>query len=144
MANFNKVVLLGRLTNTPELKQTPIGVTVTSFSIAVDRRTTAGKEKETDFFNVVAWRDRAEFICKYFKKGSHIIIDGELQTRSWTDQQGNKRQTTEVIVASAGFVDAKTSEGSPSAVPSTPSAQPSEVHSNTNAASAQKDEDLPF
>jgi single-strand DNA-binding protein len=106
MANFNlnKVILGGRLTADPELKQTPQGVSVTTFSIAVNRR---GKEAQTDFINCQAWRQTAEFICKFFKKGSSICVIGSIQTRSWTDQQNNKRTATEVIVDEANFVDSK-------------------------------------
>ena len=94
MANFNinKVILGGRLTADPELKQTPQGVAVTSFSIAVNRK---GKEAQTDFINCVAWRQTADFICRFFKKGSSICISGSVQTRTWNDQQNNKRYATE-------------------------------------------------
>ena len=102
--NFNKVILGGRLTADPELKQTPQGVSVTSFSIAVNRR---GKEAQTDFINCQAWRTTAEFICKFFKKGSCICISGSIQTRTWTDQQNQKRYATEVVAEEAYFVDAK-------------------------------------
>lgn len=112
MASFNKVILMGRLTAAPELKQTQGGSSVTSFSIAVDRKYTKGEEKQADFPNIIAWRQTAEFICKYFDKGSAILIEGELQTRTWTDQQGNKRYATEVIAREASFCESKkTSEG---------------------------------
>ncbi|MBO5286515.1 MAG: single-stranded DNA-binding protein [Clostridia bacterium] len=106
MANFNlnKVILGGRITADPELKQTPQGVSVTSFSIAVNRR---GKDAQTDFINCVAWRQTAEFICKFFKKGSSICISGSVQTRTWNDQQNNKRYATEIVAEEAYFVDAK-------------------------------------
>ncbi len=114
MANFNlnKVILGGRLTAAPELKQTPSGVMVTSFSIAVNRRfQSKGEDGQTanqaDFINVTAWRQTAEFVCKYFRKGSSICIVGSIQTRSWTDQQGAKRYATEVVADEAYFVDAK-------------------------------------
>ncbi|MGM9666336.1 MAG: single-stranded DNA-binding protein [Eubacteriales bacterium] len=112
MANFNlnKVILGGRITADPELKQTPQGVSVTSFSVAVNRR---GKEQQADFINCVAWRQTAEFICKFFKKGSSICIVGNIQTRTWNDTQNNKRYATEVIVDEAYFVDSK-SDGAPS------------------------------
>ena len=100
--NLNKVILGGRLTADVELKQTPQGVSVTTFSIAVNRR---GKEAQTDFINCQAWRQTAETICKYFKKGSSICISGQIQVRSWTDQQGNKRYATEVIADEVYFVD---------------------------------------
>lgn len=107
MASFNKVILMGRLTAAPELKQTGSGVAVTNFTIAVDRRYSRGEEKQTDFPTIIAWRQTAEFICKYFGKGSAILIEGELQTRSWTDQQGNKRYATEVVASEASFCEAK-------------------------------------
>ena len=106
MANFNlnKVILGGRMTADPELKQTPQGVSVTSFAVAVNRR---GKDAQTDFINCVAWRQTAEFICKFFKKGSSICISGSVQTRTWNDQQNNKRYATEIVADEAYFVDAK-------------------------------------
>ena len=108
--NFNKVILGGRLTADPELKTTPSGVSVTSFTIAVNRRygAKAGvEEPQADFFNVTAWRATAEFITRYFRKASSICVVGSIQTRSWTDQQGMKRFTTEIIADEAFFVDAK-------------------------------------
>lgn len=107
MASFNKVILMGRLTATPELKQTGGGSSVASFTIAVDRKYNKGEEKQADFISIVAWRQTAEFICKYFDKGSAILIEGELQTRSWTDQQGNKRYATEVVAHEVTFCEAK-------------------------------------
>lgn len=105
--NLNKVILGGRLTNDVELKQTPSGVSVCSFSIAVNRK--AGKEKEaqTDFIDCQAWRQTAEFISRYFRKGSSICVVGSIQKRMWKDQQGNNRYATEVIVDEAMFVDSK-------------------------------------
>ena len=111
MASFNKCVLMGRIVADPELKQTTSGVSVCRFTIAVDRRYTK-EEKQTDFINVVAWRQTAEFICRYFAKGSAILVCGELQTRSWTDNDGNKRYATEVVASEASFCEAKNnSEG---------------------------------
>ena len=104
--NFNKAILGGRLTGDPELRQTPQGVPTTSFSIAVNRRyAPKGQERQADFINCVAWRATAEFITRYFHKGSPICVVGSIQTRSWTDQQGNKRYSTEVVVDEANFVD---------------------------------------
>ena len=105
--NLNKVILGGRLTADCELKQTPQGVSVCSFSIAVNRRTSKEQEQQADFINCVAWRNTAEFISKYFKKGSSICIAGSIQTRSWTDNNGNNRYATEVKVDEAYFVDGK-------------------------------------
>lgn len=115
MANFNlnKVILGGRLTADPELKTTPSGVSVTTFTMAINRRYTAkdGQATESDFLNVTAWRGVAEFITKFFRKGSSICIMGSIHSRTWTDQQGQKRYATEVIAEEAYFVDSK-SDGS--------------------------------
>lgn len=108
MVSFNKVILIGNLCADPELKQTPSGVGVTSFHLAVGRRKAAKeKEPQTDFINVVAWRSTAEFICKYFQKGKSILIVGSLRTRTWNDQNGPKRYATEVIAEEARFVEKK-------------------------------------
>lgn len=104
---FNLVVLTGRLTADPELKTTPNGISVTSFSIAVGRRYRAGEEAQTDFINIVAWRQTAEFITKYFKKGSMIGIEGSIQTRRYTDKNGNNRTAFEVVANNVQFVESK-------------------------------------
>lgn len=112
MASFNKVILMGRLCADPELKQTSGGLPVTSFSLAVDRKGKTGEYKQCDFITVVAWRQTAEFICRYFKKGQAILVCGELQTRSWQDNNGNKRYATEVVASEVSFCEAKgASEG---------------------------------
>lgn len=105
--NLNKVILGGRLTANPELKQTGNGVAVTSFTIAVDRKYSKDSEKKADFITIVAWRQTAEFICKYFTKGSAIIICGELQTRSWKDAESKNRYATEVVASEVSFVEPK-------------------------------------
>jgi single-strand DNA-binding protein len=109
--NLNKVVLCGRLTADPELKQTQNGIAVVSFTLAVNRRFTRGADgqgnSQADFINCVAWRERAEFIARYFHKGSSICVAGQIQTRTWNDQQGNKRYATEVVVDETFFVDSK-------------------------------------
>ena len=104
---FNIVVLTGRLTADPEMKTTPNGVPVCTFSIAVNRAYRAGEEQKTDFINVVAWRQRAEFISKHFKKGSMIGIEGAIQTRRYQDKDGNNRTAFEVVVNNAQFVESK-------------------------------------
>ena len=115
MASYNKVILMGRLTADPEMKQTPAGGTVTNFTVAVDRRFNKGAEKAADFIPVVAFKDTAEFICKYFTKGKSIIIDGSLMTRSWTDKDGNKRYGMDVVAREVTFGEAKgSSEGNDS------------------------------
>jgi single-strand DNA-binding protein len=105
--NLNKVILGGRLTADCELKQTPQGTSVCQFSIAVNRRTSKDQQQQADFINCVAWRNTAEFISKYFKKGSSICVSGSIQTRNWTDGNGNNRYATEVLVDEAFFVDGK-------------------------------------
>ena len=104
---FNLVVLTGRLTADPELKTTANGLSVTTFSIAVDRRYRSGEERQTDFINIVAWRQTAEFITKYFKKGSLIGIEGAIQTRRYQDKNGNNRTAFEVIANNVQFVESK-------------------------------------
>lgn len=109
MAALNKVILIGRLTANPELKTTQSGLAVTSFTIAVDRPATKDGKKETDFINIVAWRKTAEFVCKYFNKGSAIIVCGSIQTRSWKDADGKNKYATEVVASEASFAESKKS-----------------------------------
>ena len=152
--NFNKVILAGRLTADPELRQTSQGTSVTSFTIAVNRaysRSSDGQQT-ADFINCVAWRSNAEFITKYFKKGSSICVCGSIQTRSWTDTQtGQKRYATDVNVDEVSFVDSK-SEANPGAGYSAPAA-PSAMSAPTFASAGDQaekfeelssDDDLPF
>ncbi len=106
---LNKVFLMGRLVADPELRQTPSNVSVASFRIAVDRDyQRQGEEKQADFISVVAWRQTADFVGRYFSKGRMIVIEGSLRTGSYTDQQGNKRYTTEVYADHVYFGDSKT------------------------------------
>lgn len=109
MASFNfcKVIVGGRITAEPELKTTSSGIAVTSFSVAVNRRSSGNQESQADFFNVTAWRQTAEFVTKYFHKASSICIVGTLQNRTWTDQQGQKRFATDIVADEVHFVDAK-------------------------------------
>lgn len=111
--NLNKAIIAGRLTADPELKSTPSGVPVTSFTVAVNRsyRAKNGEQPQADFINVTAWRQNAEFITRNFHKSSSICIVGSIQTRSYTDKQGQKRYATEVVADEAHFVDAKGSSG---------------------------------
>ncbi len=111
--NFNKVILGGRLTADPELKQTQSGIPVCSFSVAVSRRYQSKSngdnqaQTQADFINVVAWRQQAEFLTRFFRKGSSICIVGQIQTRTWTDSQNQKRYATDVIAEEIQFVDSK-------------------------------------
>lgn len=105
--NLNKVVLCGRLTAPPELKQTPSGISICNFTLAVNRRFSKDGEQQADFIQCVAWRQTAEFITKYFDKGNAICITGSIQTRTWNDNNGDKRYATEVVADEAMFVDGK-------------------------------------
>ena len=148
--NLNKVVLAGRLTADPELKQTQSGISVTSFTLAVNRKYAKDQEQQqTDFISVVAWRQTAEFISRYFKKGSALCITGAIQTRSWQDQQGQKRYATEVVADEAMFVDSK-SDNQPAAngsyIPSTTGYVP-DAYAPTATPKFEEinpDDDLPF
>lgn len=105
---MNKVVLMGRMVRDPELKYTPSNVAVVSFTIAVDRRfVKQGEERQADFINVVAWRNTAEFVAKYFGKGQMIALGGSIQTRTWQDTNGNNRYATEVIAEDVYFAGEK-------------------------------------
>ena len=106
MANFNlnKVILGGRLTEDPTLSTTPSGISVASFTVAVNRRS---KDNETDFIRCTAWRQTADFVCRYFMKASSICLIGTLQNKNWTDQQGVKRYSYEVVVDEVTFVVSK-------------------------------------
>jgi single-strand DNA-binding protein len=105
---LNVIALMGRLVANPELKQTQSGIAVTSFTIACDRSyCKAGQERQTDWIDCVAWRSSAEFISRYFGKGQLIAVQGELQTRNYTDRDGNKRKATEVVVSQAHFAESK-------------------------------------
>jgi single-strand DNA-binding protein len=138
MANFNlnKVIIGGRLTSDPEQKTTQSGIAVTSFSIAVNRKVKQGANQETDFFNVTAWRQTAEFVARYFKKGSSICIVGVLQNSSWTDQNGQKHYRTDIVADEVMFVDSK-SEGNQAAPSFTTTPTPKFEEISTDA-------DLPF
>ena len=115
MANFNlnKVILGGRITAEPELKTTSTGISVTTFTVAVNRRYSSGEQQNSDFITVVAWRQTAEFVTRYFHKGSSICVIGSLQTRKWTDPQTNQnRYATEVVADEVNFVDSKNENSS--------------------------------
>lgn len=119
---LNKIFLMGRLTKNPELRRTQSGTAVASFSIAVGRD--HGKKcenKETDFIDIVAWRNTAEFVSKYFSKGRMAVVEGRLQIRPWTDKNGNKRRSVEVVADNIYFGDSKKPDSGSSVGESTPS-----------------------
>ena len=104
---LNVVVLMGRLVADPELKKTPGGVSVCSFRIAVDRSYTKDGERKADFLDIVAWRQSAEFVCKYFRKGNMIALTGQVQTRSYEDKNGSRRTAVEIAAQSVSFAGGK-------------------------------------
>lgn len=141
---MNVVVLIGRLTDNPELRHTNSNIAVTRFSIAVDRGYRSGEERQTDFINIVAWRQTAEFITTYFKKGQRIAIEGSLRMNRYQDKDGNNRTSYEVVVNNAHFVETKSSANGGFAP--TEQAQPASF-SNTDSgdfAEIVSDDDLPF
>jgi single-strand DNA-binding protein len=141
MASYNKLLIMGNLTETPELKQTPGGNCVTNFSVAVARsRKSKDEEQKTDFINVVAWRNTAEFICKYFTKGRSIFLDGELQQRIYTTKDGEKRTVYEMLAEHAQFVDKKTD----AAATATDAPDKAYANNDTHFEEMSADEDLPF
>lgn len=145
MANFNmcKVILGGRLCADPELNTTPSGVKVTKFDIAVNRR--SGSEHVTDFHSVTAWRGTAEFITRFFRKGSSICVIGSIEKRTWTDDKGNKRMSVEIVADEALFVDSKSDGAASQAVPgAVPQSYMPESYSAPNLEPIGDDEDLPF
>ena len=134
--NFNKVILGGRLTAEPELKQTQGGHSVVSFNVAVNRRTKPGEEQKSDFFSVVAWRTTADFVARYFHKGSSICIVGTLQNSNWTDQNNQKHYRTDIVADEVMFVDSKGESNN--------SAQGQAVPATPNWTEVPTDGDLPF
>ena len=150
--NFNKVILGGRLTADPELKTTQSGIAVVSFSIAVNRRYTknSAQQSETDFFNVTAWRQTAEFVSRYFKKGSSICVVGTIQNNKWTDQQGATRYRTDIVADEVMFVDSRAESGSSFGGDDSDAFGGSTPSFSTPAGAAPKfeeiktDDDLPF
>lgn len=155
---LNCAVIMGRLTADPELRTTTSGVSVTSFTVAVDRNyQKAGTERQTDFINVVAWRQTAEFVSRYFHKGSMIAVQGSIQTRNYEDRNGNKRTAVEIVADNVSFTGSKaeTGTGAPqgqtynqaapaeAAAPAAPAASFSTAGAD-DFSSLDTDDDLPF
>ena len=156
MASFNKVILIGNLTADPELKQTSSGVSVCRFSIAVQRRFGRNDQGQTpaDFFNIVAWRQSAEFVTRYFKKGRAILVCGQIQNDNWTDAQGVKHYSTSIVADEVSFVDSNR-DGAPAPGGAaqgegqyTPASYGNPTYNNTQnggfEAISGDDENLPF
>ena len=141
---LNHIVIMGRLTRDPEMRRTGSGTAVANFTIAVDRdfgKNESG-EKETDFIDVVAWRQTGEFVSKYFTKGRMAVVSGKLQMRSWTDKDGNKRKTAEVVADDVYFGDSKREESGGNNYGSY--AAPANPPAHDFAMMADEDEQLPF
>lgn len=157
---LNVAVLMGRLVADPELRQTANGISVTSFTLAVDRSyVKAGTERQTDFIDIVAWRNTAEFVCKYFRKGQLAAVQGAIQTRTYTDKDGNKRKAFEIVADNVHFAEPKRDSSSaggsyqaarPSAAPApaaTQPEQPAPAYASGNTGDFEEvpsDDDLPF
>ena len=147
---LNRIIIMGRLTRDPELRRTGTGTAVTSFSLAVDRdfKSQSG-EKETDFIDIVAWRSTAEFVSKYFTKGRMAVVEGRLQIRDWTDKDGGKRRSAEVVADNVYFGDSKRDGGDSSgysAAPAYKNAAPSNFNAGGSdfAEIGEDDGELPF
>lgn len=146
---LNKVILIGRLTKDPELKYTPSNVPVTSFTLAVDRRfARQGEERTADFINIVAWRNTAEFVSKYFTKGRPMAVCGSIQTRTWDDNEGKRHYVTEVVADEVSFVESKRdasngSENTDFASPN-PFENAQQPHTNPDFEPTPDDIELPF
>lgn len=144
---LNCAVIMGRLTADPELRQTPSGVPVTRFTVAVDRGyVKAGEERKADFINVVAWRQTAEFVSRYFQKGSMIAVQGSIQTGSY-EKDGVKRSTFEIIADNVSFCGSKSESGTTGAPRTTAATVAAPSFSNGSAddfAAMADDDDLPF
>ncbi len=145
---LNCAVIMGRLTADPELRQTPNGVAVTTFTVAVDRGfVRQGEERKADFISVVAWRQTAEFVSKYFSKGSMIAVQGSIQTRTYDDKNGSKRYVVEIVADNVSFCGSKSETGTNGAPRTTtaPAAAPSFSNGGLDDFSAMADDDdLPF
>jgi len=152
---MNKVVILGRMAADPELRQTNSGTSVTSFTVAVDRPFTKGTDRQADWLDVVAWRNTAEFICKYFQKGKPIIVEGYLQTRTYEDKNGSKHKVVEIQAENVEFVpgtgtgtgakpDARPEGRADSAAPIADPAPVAFANGNAEDFSVVEEDDLPF
>lgn len=133
---LNRIIVMGRLTRDPELRRTNSGIAVASFTVAVDRdfKSQSG-DKETDFIDIVAWRNTAEFVSKYFSKGRMAVVEGRLQLRDWTDKEGNKRRAAEIVADNVYFGDSKRDGGDNPGYAPAPSGGFTEI---------EDDGDLPF
>ncbi len=143
----NCAVIMGRLVADPELRTTSNGISVTSFAVAVDRGfVRQGEERQADFIDIIAWRQQAEFICKYFRKGSMIAIQGKIQTRTYEDRNGNKRKAVEIVADNVSFCGSKSETGTGARNDSFVNAQPAPSYSTADEGDFKEipEDDLPF
>lgn len=143
---LNKAIIMGHLTRDPEIRQTQSGLSVCSFSVAVDRDIVnkSTNQRETDFINVTAWRSTADFVGKYFTKGSLIVVEGRIQVRNYTDKDNNKRTATEIVANSVYFGGSKKKDDDPADAPSAPSSNASASQNDYAEMGAPNEDDLPF
>lgn len=146
---LNNAVIMGRLVADPELRTTGSGISVSSFTVAVDRRfNRQGEDRQADFIDIIAWRQTAEFVCKYFRKGSMIAVQGYIQTRMYEDKNGNKRKAVEIVADNVSFCGSKSegNTGSYSRDDSYVSAQPAPSYSTADEGDFKEipEDDLPF
>ena len=151
---LNRAILMGRLVADPELRQTPNGVSVVSFRIAVDRNySSRSGDRQTDFIDIVAWRQTAEFVSRYFSKGKMIIVEGSIQTRNYEDKNGNKRTAVEVVADNVQFGESKSASSggqssyaapSPAQVPSEPNVSYASGDAGDFSEMPEDSDDLPF
>jgi single-strand DNA-binding protein len=140
---LNRAIVMGRLTDNPELRKTPNDVSVVSFTLAVDRTYRSGTDRVTDFLDIVAWRSTAEFVSKYFVKGQLVAVEGSIQVRSYTDRDGNKRRAWEIVADQVHFAESKRDSSAPAARSEQPAS-----YSNADPGAFTElpddDSDLPF
>lgn len=146
---LNNAVIMGRLVADPELRTTGSGISVSSFTVAVDRRfNRQGEERQADFIDIIAWRQTAEFVCKYFRKGSMIAVQGYIQTRMYEDKSGNKRKAVEIVADNVSFCGSKAESGTGSYTRDTgyAAAQPAPSYSTADEGDFKEipEDDLPF
>lgn len=138
---MNVAILMGRLTADPELRHTANNIPVTSFTLAIDRRFKTGEERQTDFINIVAWRQTAEFVSKYFRKGQLVAVEGSIQTRRYQDKDGNNRTAFEVVANNVHFAERKDASARPAGEAAAPSFSNADTSDFSEIAG---DDDLPF
>lgn len=144
MASFNRVILIGNMVEDAEIKQTPSGVPVCNFRIAVSRRYAKEGQQDVDFISIVCWRQAAEYVGRYGAKGRNILVCGQLQQRNWTDDNGNKRSVLEVQADEVSFTDRKPDFTQTTDAPVVPTSSPAPYSSDVSFENFEEDDSLPF